>query len=260
MLTFAIGDLHGRLDLLLEAYGLAREYAGERPYKFVVCGDFVDRGPDSMSIIENLMLAQRGAADNERLDVIVLKGNHEDMMLQCLRDIKHINWWLGNGGIATLRSYGYRELGEVYDAHNGGGIIPAAHMAWLDALPVHHIDEHRAFVHAGFDPTKPLDEQNEQHMMWRYDGEDREDQPNYTFDGRHVVHGHVQHADGPILLEHTTNLDTFAWYTGRLAVGVFEARGRSAPRSRGRRAPTRFTHHTQSHHTHEQSNEIGDKT
>jgi serine/threonine protein phosphatase 1 len=222
MLTFAIGDLHGRLDLLETALAMAEERASGQFHKFVVCGDFVDRGPDSRGIIEELMAVQAVSSDRQ---IVVLKGNHEDMMVQYLRRGTHLHWWISSGGGATLMSYGYTNTGQVYDAIDGGGAIPAKHMAWLDALPVYHIDEHRAFVHAGFNEKLPLDEQNLQHMMWRYDGDAIEDQPNYTFEGKHVVHGHVPHIGGPVLLSDTTNLDTFAWYTGRLAVGVFDGPG-----------------------------------
>lgn len=221
MLTFAIGDLHGRLDLLEGALDLIAKRAGTKPYKFVVCGDFVDRGPDSKGIIEMLMLMQ----SVPELNVVVLKGNHEDMMVQCLERRAQLRWWVGNGGGMTLISYGFTSTEQVYDAMDSGGAIPAAHMAWLKDLPIYHMDEHRAFVHAGLNPDLPLAEQKPEYVMWRYDGGSIEDQPNYTFEGKHVVHGHVQHAEGPLLLEHTSNLDTFAWLTGRLAVGVFDGPG-----------------------------------
>jgi serine/threonine protein phosphatase 1 len=88
----------------------------------------------------------------------------------------------------------------------------------LDALPLTHVDKHRVFVHAGVDPTRPLDDQKEQVLLWWLypDGAD------IGHGDRHVVHGHDQFAHGPLKFEHRTDLDTFAWYTGRLVIGVFD--------------------------------------
>src|SRR6267154_6731291 len=91
------------------------------------------------------------------------------------------------------------------------------HIVWLENLPLMHIDAHRIFVHAGVDRFKPLDQQDSQVLLWKlYDGNDEG-----GHDRRHVVHGHHQFEDGPIKHPGRTDLDTFAWYTGRLAVGVF---------------------------------------
>jgi len=208
MRTYAIGDLHGRFDLLSMALSAAEADAGDRAAVFVVCGDFIDRGPQSRSIIELLM--QGATLPNWRW--IVLKGNHEDMMVQCLRQPQRLRWWLGNGGGATMASYGYAHGDELHPLR-----VPVEHLAWLDALPVYHIDEHRAFVHAGFDPGKPLAEQSTEHMLWMRAprGDD------YAYAGRHVVHGHEQFADGPVLTANKSNLDTLAWWTGRLVVAAF---------------------------------------
>lgn len=211
-LTFAIGDLHGRYDLLEKAIIKAEAIAGTKPATFVVCGDFIDRGPDSRKIIERLMKGP----DYSNWKWVVIKGNHEDMMLQCIRRLQ-FNWWVGNGGGATLVSYGYKN-GDNWEP----GRIPDEHLEWLDKLPIYYFDEHRAFVHAGFNPEKKIEDQDNEYMMWRYDGEEKWQQPNYLMEGRHVVHGHVQHADGPILLSNTSNIDTFAWASGKLALAVFD--------------------------------------
>jgi serine/threonine protein phosphatase 1 len=81
-----------------------------------------------------------------------------------------------------------------------------------------HVDKDRVYVHAGVDSRVALDEQDPQNLIWKiYD--DRDDGGHGQ---RHVVHGHHQHADGPILKKNRTDLDTFAWYTGRLVVGIFD--------------------------------------
>jgi serine/threonine protein phosphatase 1 len=207
-MTFAIGDLHGRYDLLEKAIRKAEEICGTRNGTFVVCGDFIDRGPESNKIIERLMKGP----DYSNWSWITLMGNHEDMMLQCIRRLQ-FDWWIGNGGYSTLTSYGYKN-GDSWEPRK----IPVEHTEWLSRLPVYYIDQHRAFVHAGFNPDASLEDQNIQEMMWQRDSRDKD----YGFLGRHVVHGHEQYEDGPILNPNKTNIDTFAWLHGKLALAVFD--------------------------------------
>jgi serine/threonine protein phosphatase 1 len=206
--TYAIADLHGRFDLLCAALDRIAEHAGTDPYTVVTLGDYLDRGPKSASIIELLMRLPRG-----RRKLVCLKGNHEDMMVETLLKPLHPDWWIGNGGGATLVSYGHPQSG-VYDP----AVVPKEHIDWLDKLPLMHVDKHRVFVHAGVWDGVPLEDQRANEMLWML-------YPNYADIGhgeRHVVHGHHQFEDGPILLKNRTDLDTLAWLTGRLVVGVFD--------------------------------------
>lgn len=208
MKTYALADLHGRYDLLQEAFAQIAVHAWPDRYKVVTLGDYVDRGPQSREIIARLM----GGPDGD-YELVCLKGNHEDMMVETLTAPLHPNWWVGNGGGQTLISYGHERAGDYHPE-----VVPADHIEWLRSLPTIHIDRHRVFVHAGVDPTIPLDEQTERAKLWMLypDGAD------LGHGERHVVHGHHQFADGPVLLNHRTDLDTFAWATGRLAIGVFD--------------------------------------
>jgi serine/threonine protein phosphatase 1 len=124
-----------------------------------------------------------------------------------------LDWWLTNGGGATLISYGQQE-GDQADVT----VVPAAHLDWVEQLPLMHVDKHRVFVHAGLDSTCALDEQDAENMIWKIYPDDDDGGHGQ----RHIVHGHHQHAHGPIFKKNRTNLDTFAWYTGRLAIGVFD--------------------------------------
>lgn len=205
--TYAIADLHGRFDLLEEAIRIVMEHA-DQPGTLVTLGDYIDRGPESRQIIERLMA---GLSGGWRL--VCLKGNHEDMMVETLSAPLHPSWWIGNGGGATLLSYGHDPDGDYQPS-----VVPAEHIAWLDNLPLVHVDKHRVFVHASVDPTIPLDEQSEQTLLWNL----YPDGFSLGHSDRHVVHGHHQFEDGPILTVGRTNLDTFAWSTGRLAIGVFD--------------------------------------
>jgi serine/threonine protein phosphatase 1 len=214
-LTYAIADLHGRFDLLTDALAKIAEHAGGASGTVLTLGDYVDRGPESRQIIERLML---GLTDGWRL--ICLKGNHEDIMWQTCRVLPSASWWLQNGGGQTLLSYGHERQGPL-----NLSVVPDAHLDWIAGLPLMHVDRHRVFVHAGVDPSVPLDEQEaltgihgEQKVIWRRYAKD----DARGHDARHVVHGHEQYEDGPLCLAGRTDLDTFAWYTGRLVVGVFD--------------------------------------
>ena len=219
MKTYAIADLHGRFDLLNEAVNQVEKHRQGEEANLIVMGDFVDRGPFS-----NLIIAWFRNWSVRGLNLIALKGNHEDMMVQCLRREAQLRWWLGNGGGQTLISYGYKDGDQVYPLK--GSLRDD--LIWLASLPIMHIAEKQVFVHAHVDPGKPLDQQKAELCMWQcYDHgqphfEDNGDHIDAGYPGKHVVHGHEQWAHGPILKEGRTDLDTFAWYTGRLAIGVFD--------------------------------------
>jgi serine/threonine protein phosphatase 1 len=127
--------------------------------------------------------------------------------VEALRNPAKMDWWRERGGDTTIQSYG-----------GDPSKVPADDIEWLDRLPVTHIDRFRIYVHAGLDPDLPLDQQTERTMLWsRYPKEFA-----LGFGERHVVHGHDSFTDGPKLYEGRTNLDTRAWRTGRLVIGVFD--------------------------------------
>ena len=201
-LTYVIPDIHGRDDLLGEALtGITARSAGESGV-IITIGDYVDKGPESKQVIDRLL---SGVAEGWRF--VALKGNHDAMMLDALRDPTKMAAWMEKGGDAALASYG-----------GDPAAVPQAHIAWLDRLRLIHVDAHRIYVHAGVDPEVPLDRQSETTLLWkRY--------PKGFSDGFghfHVVHGHDNFPDGPLLYDGRTNLDTLAWRTGRLVVGVFD--------------------------------------
>ncbi|NTF69351.1 metallophosphoesterase [Rhizobium rhizogenes] len=211
--TYVIADLHGRYDLLKAAIAHI-ERSRHSGGTIVFTGDYVDRGPQSRQIIETLMA---GPSDPMRWTWVCLRGNHEEIMIAgCMGAL---SWWIPNGGGATLVSYGAKQ-GE--DAKDALAFVPQEHLRWMHSLPVIHTDGKRLFVHAGVQGGVSLDEQDEQSNTWMLYLDGAED--GYAFGGHdlHVVHGHHQHQDGPILLRGRSNFDTCAWYTGRLVVGVFD--------------------------------------
>jgi serine/threonine protein phosphatase 1 len=201
-LTYVIPDIHGRYDLLIDALVDITARSHGSGGSIVTIGDYVDKGPQSKEVIERLL---SGVAEGWRL--IALKGNHDAMMVEALRTPSRMAAWMAKGGDAALASYG-----------GDPAAVPQTHIAWLDQLRLMHLDAHRLYVHAGVDPEVPLDRQSESTLLWKrypkgFSG---------GFGKLHVVHGHDNFPDGPLLYEGRTNLDTLAWRTGRLTVGIFE--------------------------------------
>lgn len=200
--TFVIPDIHGRLDLLNKALAeIAARSRGEAD-TVVTIGDYVDKGPASKGVIDRLLTGL-----GTGFELVTLKGNHDAMMIDALRDRSAMASWLAKGGDTALASYG-----------DDPAQVPQSHIDWLDRLRLLHVDAHRLYVHAGVDPGVPLDLQRVETLLWkRYPKGFSE-----GFGNLHVVHGHDNHPDGPLLYEGRTNLDTLAWRTGRLTVGVFD--------------------------------------
>lgn len=200
--TFVIPDIHGRLDLLDR--GLAEIAARSKGANdtIVVIGDYVDKGPASKDVIARLMAGIGGG-----FALVTLKGNHDAMMVEALRDHSKMKDWLSKGGDEALASYG-----------GDAARVPQSHLDWLDRLQLFHVDAHRLYVHAGVDPEAPLERQREETLLWkRYPKGHSE-----GFGDLHVVHGHDNDPNGPLLLARRTNLDTAAWKTGLLTIGVFD--------------------------------------
>jgi len=200
--TFVIPDIHGRLDLLCEGLAQIAGRSRDKGGVVVVLGDYVDKGPASKGVIDRML-----AGIGDGLGLVTLKGNHDAMMIDALRDPANMAHWLAKGGDEALASYG----GAIAD-------VPQAHIDWLNRLQLLHVDAFRLYVHAGVDPDLPLSQQSERTLLWkRYP----KDFPG-GFGALHVVHGHDNCPDGPLLYEGRTNLDTLAWRTGRLTIGVFD--------------------------------------
>jgi serine/threonine protein phosphatase 1 len=203
-LTFAIGDIHGALHKLEVLMARCEHHADGRPLRFVFVGDYIDRGPDSAGVVRCVMALQ--AKMPER--VIALKGNHEATLLGVLDGTTSFAHWLLQGGAATLLSYGVQYPGE----------LPRDHLAWMRALQTSFDDGRRLFVHAGIDPEKPLDAQDEFDLLWIRDPflSDRRDY------GRLIVHGHTPLIGRlPDLQRNRLNLDTGAVFGGPLTAAVF---------------------------------------
>ena len=204
-LTFAIGDIHGCLDKLRSLVLRCENHADGRPMSFVFVGDYIDRGPQSCGVIDCLIDLKMQHGKN----VVTLMGNHEAMALAVIDGGGPARLWLAQGGLATLKSYGIAELRE----------LPRAHVDWLRALPLRYDDGRRFFVHAGVNPSAPLDAQNDFDLLWI-----REPFLSHRGGyGRLIVHGHTPLVGGvPDLHGNRLNLDTGAVFGGPLTAAVFD--------------------------------------
>ena len=237
MRIYAIGDVHGRDDLLGD---LARRIEAElaaQPIKAVavLVGDYVDRGPQSAGVLERL------AGGRFPAPVTALRGNHEEMLLQFLEDPATLSEWRRNGGLETLRSYGV----DVVAAMRGEAFAEArkALLAALPATNLQFLREARLsvsygdyfFCHAGVRPGVALENQRAEDLMWIRDGFRRCERPF----GKVVVHGHTPVA-APEVRANRINIDTGAFATSVLTCLVLEGTERrfltvsSARRARAR--------------------------
>lgn len=217
---YAIGDVHGRLDLLRKMHeAIARDldqYPG-RDWRVIHLGDYVDRGPDSKGVADFLIAACK--ADSRML---ALCGNHDVGFLEFLARPSAEGLFAHNGGGATAKSYGV-EL-DFWRPET----LREGHAALLDAVPDSHFAFYRGlsrhlsfgdffFCHAGIRPGIPLEDQNEDDLIWI-----RWEFLNYP--GLHpkvIVHGHTPEEDVEVL-PNRVNVDTGAWKTGRLSALVVD--------------------------------------
>lgn len=204
-MIYAIGDIHGCYDPLMELLDHIAFHAAGRPYRGIFLGDYVDRGPKSREAVRQV----RALVASGRWTA--LKGNHEEMMTAGLSDPRERDFWLEYGGDETLASYAGHEAAMRDD------------LAWFATLPTMVETAHHIFVHAGLDPRQPLDRQTDRTRLWIRGWAES----GHDF-GKHVVYGHTPH-DAPLLLPHSTCLDTGAYKGGPLTAGVFDEERNSGP-------------------------------
>ena len=171
VVVYAIGDVHGRADLLralltgIECDAALRPHA--RPV-LVFLGDYVDRGPDSKAVIERLALGAPATGPLAGAGWIALRGNHEDLLLAFLDQADKGRVWRANGGLDTLRSY----LGDLPPLDSEAlrlpfeRALPKAHRRFLESLALTHREGDYLFVHAGLRPGIALTDQRPEDLMW----------------------------------------------------------------------------------------------
>lgn len=157
--TYVIGDVHARPHLVEQ---LIRDVPWDiRNDKIVFLGDLIDRGPDAQGVVELI----KGLV-KENPNIVVLRGNHEQMLLDCI-DYQDPQWLVPeNGGLTTIASYGY-DLDEIDDVTEIR--IPEEHVEFLRSLPFYHEDEQAIYVHAGLVLGEHPSETDPDVLMWTRD-------------------------------------------------------------------------------------------
>ena len=223
--AYAIGDVHGRLDLLESLLAaIEADIGSSRKSKvsIVFLGDLIDRGPESAQVIERLRTYRPANAS-----VHFIMGNHEEVMLRVLDgEGELVDSWLRFGGAETLRSYGIeprdlRRLDEDDTVARIRAAIPDSHRRFLGGFSDSISFGDYLFVHAGVRPGIDLSEQTHSDLRWIRE-------PFLTDSSDHgfvVVHGHT------IInrVEVTSNrigIDTGAFCTGTLTALAIDGSGR----------------------------------
>ena len=217
--VYAVGDIHGRLDLVDRLLGLIDaddRNRGPAETQLIFLGDLVDRGPDSRGVVERLM------ALRQTRPVRFLRGNHEEVFLNTLAgDLRALRFLIRIGGRETLLSYGitaeqYRELDYDELMALVRLKVPSSHVAFLDSFEDWIEIGDYLFVHAGIRPGVALAEQKASDLCWIRDDFLRH---RDSF-GKMVVHGHSITED----IDERANrigIDTGAFASGRLtAIGL----------------------------------------
>lgn len=211
---YAIGDVHGRLDLLTAMHEMLAErltLVGDADWLIIHLGDYVDRGPNSKGVLDFLIERQKADAR-----IVTLAGNHDVGFLDFLtlpdRNGLFANW----GGDTTARSYGvdidFDDPMRLASGHAAlARAVPERHRRFLEGLAFSATFGDFFFCHAGIRPGVPLDRQSTDDLIWIRDR-------FLDYPGLHpkvIVHGHTPHSD-PEVLMNRVNVDTLAYRSGVL--------------------------------------------
>ena len=217
---YAVGDIHGRLDLLNELLSRISADINIRPIGRALCvflGDYIDRGPWSRETIDRLI--EHGGSN----EAVFLKGNHEQIAIRCLSEPSVFDQWMRLGGIETLISYGVlpgasangRPIVELQAAFHAA--LPQSHLRFLRNLQLSFNCGDFFFAHAGVKPDVELSKQKETDLLWIRE----EFLSSHKDFGKIVVHGHTP-ARVIEIEPNRINIDTGAFATGRLTCLVIE--------------------------------------
>ncbi len=222
--VYAIGDIHGRLDLLQALSSKLRDDLHGAPHDgsiIVLLGDYIDRGPRSAGVIDWLLAGRMPAP------IVALRGNHEATLLDFLAEASVLDNWRRFGGLETLASYGV----DVRDAMRGRNyaaaraklreVLPPAHLKFFEDTRLSWSSGDYFFCHAGARPNVPLARQEEQDLLWI---RDEFNDFRGAFE-KMIVHGHTPVA-APEILPNRINIDTGAYATDVLTCLVLEGRER----------------------------------
>lgn len=224
-LVYAVGDIHGRDDLLgkllIKIERDAQNYEGLGK-TIIFLGDYVDRGLMSKQVIDRLT-----SPFLESFSKVFLKGNHEESLLQFLENAHFGQTWKYYGGTETLHSYGINTLASANGAAEFEAVrqafehaFPRTHYEFLKRLQTHHEVGECFFVHAGVRPGVPLSEQNEHDLLW-IRGEFLDFTGSF---GKLIIHGHTP-GSAPVIHNNRIGIDTGAYMTNVLTALILHRDG-----------------------------------
>lgn len=161
MRRFVIGDIHARQNALKEV--LEKCKFDKEKDTLIVLGDVVDGGKESKQVVDELLTIK---------NIVYIIGNHDFWHIEYLKNKKTPNEWVTQGGANTLKSYGGKVLGMDTDSlflDLKNVDIPQSHKDFFKKGLFYFEFENMLFVHGGYDPNKPIVEQDFQSLMWDRD-------------------------------------------------------------------------------------------
>jgi len=222
-IVYAIGDIHGRADLLAKLLAMIELDAAQisdRVRTLIFLGDYVDRGPDSRGVIETLRIGLP-----QGFTAHFLKGNHEQFLLDFLDDSSWLDVWRRNGGEQTLLSYGVdvdglarRHAPHALWRDAFLAVLPEGHKRFLENLDLTYVAGDFVFVHAGLRPGVPLADQVPDDLLWIRHEFLASDE---AFE-KVAVHGHSPSRE-PVVRPNRIGIDTGAVFSGCLTAVRLEA-------------------------------------
>ncbi|WP_075591257.1 metallophosphoesterase family protein [Labilibacter marinus] len=204
---FAIGDIHGCFDSLLEL--VENQIQLDKNDKLVLLGDYIDRGNKSKEVIDYIIDLQE-----KDFDIISLIGNHEMLLLETLEDEKNKSKWIQNGAAETLKSFEIKSIKEISQKY----------LDFFKSLQNYYSFEEFLFVHAGFNDKVVNPFQDTYSMIWK----SQATYSNPLLSDKIIVHGHR-----PITIKHckkqldenaqVINIDTGCVYKEKVGYGKLTA-------------------------------------
>lgn len=222
--VYAVGDIHGRLDLFEPLIDeIERDDAARAPARttIILMGDLVDRGPDSAGVIA------RARAWQMQRNVRILAGNHEQMFSESFDDLETLRHWLKHGGRETVLSY--RPDDDAYSRASLEELqvmlhqlVPGEDRAFIDGFEANCLIGDYLFVHAGIRPEVPLEDQARHDLLWIREPFLRHQQSHDYM----IVHGHTisEEVDEQ---RNRIGIDTGAFRSGVLTALMLEGRERA---------------------------------
>ena len=221
MNLFAIGDIHGCLKQLVSLQDKIFNYPEYKKENDVIIylGDYIDRGPNSKEIIQNMVRIQK-----ENIKSIFLMGNHEQVMIDFIfNKVNNLKYWIALGADKTFKSYNLGLAEFIKDGFESNKIeklrtlfierMPEEHQYFIKNLRLFYSIGKYLFVHAGINPEKVLKNQNKIDFLWS-----RSDQffdKNFKFE-KIIVHGHTPEKE-VVNFPYRINIDTGCFFSGKLS-------------------------------------------